>query len=65
MGGYFFMRKLLLLPAIFGIGLFYQNKSGVAALIDNGEWTAALLYIGAGVIGAVCAIVALESMTNK
>lgn len=54
------MRKLLWIPAILGIGLFFRNKDKVADLIDIGEWSHALIYIAFVVGGVICALVAMS-----
>ena len=55
------MRKLLWLPAILGLGLFFRNQGKVADLIDTGDWSHALIYIAFGVAGAICAVLAMRS----
>jgi hypothetical protein len=59
------MRKLLWLPAILGLGLFFRNKDKVADLIDTGDWGRALIYIAFAAVGAICAILAIRGGSRR
>jgi hypothetical protein len=59
------MRRLLWLPAIPLLLLFFKNTQKVADLIDVGDWGHAIIYMGAALIGTICGIIALTGNSTS